>query len=223
MHDARDHRSDHLVDGVNFWRRAFAAGEEQVPGPDQRGRERVDVSVRRDAAQVALDGEVGGDHARRFCYERNARRGGLAQPGAQVVSEDQEGDDRNSDGGEQLGECVGEVVGDGARPGGVAQSNCVVVDPSAAVGDELAEEGVEVGEVAVQDALRDARFRGDRPTGQRARPVAKQYPLGGVEELLASVAQGDPGRNRAPPPRVVTSCFDSPDRRVGMCPSIVGA
>jgi len=34
------------------------AGEEQVPGADQGGCERVDVSIGRDAAQVVLGGEV---------------------------------------------------------------------------------------------------------------------------------------------------------------------
>ena len=48
--DARQGRGHHPVDVRCRGRGAVAAGEQQVPGPDQGERERVDVGVRRDAA-----------------------------------------------------------------------------------------------------------------------------------------------------------------------------
>ncbi len=48
---------------------------------------------------------------------------------------------------------VGEVAGDGAGPGGGTQGGGLAVQPGDAVRHELGEEGVEVGEVPVQDAL----------------------------------------------------------------------
>ena len=84
-------------------------------------------------------------------------------------------------------------------PADVAQGGGLAVDPGDAVEDELGEEGVEVGEVPVQHALGAARLGGDGPAGQRVRPVAEQDPLGGVEQLLADVADGHPGRHCALP------------------------
>ena len=49
----------------------------------------------------------------------------------------------------------------------------------------------------VQDTLGAARLRGDRPAGQRTRPVPEQDALGGVEQLLARVAEGYPCRHGA--------------------------
>jgi hypothetical protein len=42
-----------LWTGFGLWRRVLVAGEEQVPGPDQGERERVEVGVRGDAAVPA--------------------------------------------------------------------------------------------------------------------------------------------------------------------------
>jgi len=41
---------------------AVGVGEQQVRGADQGGGERADIGVGRDAAQIALGGEVVGDH-----------------------------------------------------------------------------------------------------------------------------------------------------------------
>ena len=120
-----------------------------------------------------------------------------AQPGAQLVPEGDEADDRHRDRPEQVRQRAGEVVGDGAGAGGLAQGGGLGVHPGDAVEHELGEEGVEVGEVPVQDALGAAGLGGDRPAGQRARPVPEQDALGGVEQLLAHVADGHPCRHRA--------------------------
>lgn len=79
------------------------------------------VGVRRDAAQFAFGGEVGGEHGRGFREDGDAGRSGLAQPGAQAVPEGDEADDRHGDRPEQLHQRAGEVVRDGAGPGAAAQ------------------------------------------------------------------------------------------------------
>ena len=76
-----------------------------------------------------------------------------AEPGPQVVPEGDQADDRHGDRAEQVRQHAGEVAGDGAGPGGLAQGGGLVADPGDAVLHELGEEGVEVGEVPVQDAL----------------------------------------------------------------------
>jgi len=43
LHYAGDDRGHHLADGAGLRRDAFPACEQQVPGPDQRKRERVHV------------------------------------------------------------------------------------------------------------------------------------------------------------------------------------
>ena len=139
--------------------------------------------------------------------DRDAGRPGLAQPGAQVIPEGDEADDRHGDRPEQVRQRVGEVAGDGAGPGGLAQGGGLGADPGDAVQHELGEEGVEVGEVPVQDALGAACLGGDRPAGQRVRPVPEQDALGGVEQLLARVADGDPGRHRRIPPSLHRSAY----------------
>ena len=68
-----DDRGHDLADGSGLRRGGLPVGEQQVPGPDQRGSERVDVGVRRDPAQVTLGGEVGGDHGRGLGEERDRR------------------------------------------------------------------------------------------------------------------------------------------------------
>ena len=104
--------------------------------------------------------QVGGDHGRGLGQDRDAgSRPGLAQPGAQLVPEGDETDDRHGDRVEQVGQRPGQVAGDGAGAGGVAQGGGLAVEPGDAVQHELGEEGVEVGEVPVQDALGAARLR----------------------------------------------------------------
>src|SRR6202035_4367879 len=76
------------------------------------------------------------------------------------------------------------------------QGGGLAVDPAATVQHELGEEGVEVGEMPVQDTFRTASLGGDRPAGQRARPGPEQDALGGVEQLLTRVPDGDPCRHR---------------------------
>ena len=80
------------------------------------------------------------------------------------------------------------------------------VDP---VEDELGEEGVELGEVPVQDPLGAARFRGDRPAGEAAWPVSEQHALGRGEQLLARVADGDPCWHRPSLLRCARNCLSS--------------
>lgn len=100
----------------------FPIGEQHfLHGSDQRGSERADIGIRRDAAQFALGGEVGGDHGRSFRQDRDAGRRGPAEPGTQVIPRGDKADDRHRDRPEQLRQGAREVVRDGAGPGGVAQ------------------------------------------------------------------------------------------------------
>jgi hypothetical protein len=71
-----------------------------------------------------------------------------------------------------------------------AEGGGLVFDPGDAIQHELGEEGVEVGEVPVQDTLGETCLDGDRAAGQRVRPVSEQNALGGVEQLLTGVADG---------------------------------
>jgi SAM-dependent methyltransferase len=134
-----------------------------MPGPDQRGRERADVGIGRDAAQFALGGEVGGDHGRGLGQDRDAGQPGLTQPGAQVIPEGDEGDDFQGDGPEQGHQRAGEVIGDGARSCGVTQggglaarqfqaAGCRVlgVDPDGRMADLARRNGVEVEAAAFE-------------------------------------------------------------------------
>jgi hypothetical protein len=157
----------------------------------------VHVGVRRDAAEVPLGGEVGGDHPHGLRDHRQADRPGRPQPGAQFVPERDEREDRHGDRLEHGRQSGGEIADDRAAPGGLAQYGGLGLHPAGAVQHEVGEEGVEVGEVPVQDALGAARLRGDRPARESARPVPQQDALGGVEQLLTHVAHGDPGRHRA--------------------------
>jgi hypothetical protein len=122
---------------------------------------------------------------------------GLAQPGPQSVVDDDQTDDGGRDRSQQRRQGVGEVAFDGAGAGGAVQCRRLVADPRDPVLDELEEERVEVGEVAVQDALGAAGLGGQGPAGQGARPVAEQDPFGRVEELLPYVADGGPCRHAA--------------------------
>ena len=67
--------------------------------------------------------------------------------------------------------------------GGLAQRARLRLELRGAVEHEIGEEGVEVGEVPVQDALGAARLVGDRPAGQAAWPVPQQHAFGSVEQL----------------------------------------
>ena len=71
------------------------------------GRERVDVGAGGDAAEIPLGGQVRGDHGGDFRRDRHAGRDGLAQPGAQVVPEDEEADDLHGDRPELVRERAG--------------------------------------------------------------------------------------------------------------------
>ncbi len=102
VYDAGDDGGRDLVDGSRVWRPAFPVGEEQMRGPDQRGSERVHVGIGRDAAQVPLGGEVGGDHDRCLTQERDTGGPGLAQPGTQGVARDDQTDDCHRDRLEQV-------------------------------------------------------------------------------------------------------------------------
>jgi hypothetical protein len=105
---------------------------------------------------------------------------------------------------EQFGQRAGEVAGDGAGPGGRVQGGALALDAGDAIAYELGEEGVEVGEVPVQDTLGDARLRGDRPAGQDARPGPRHDTLGGLEQLPAHVTDVHPRRHRAALPSSTT-------------------
>jgi len=194
----REDRGHHLGDGCGLRRVCLPVGEQPVPGTDQDGAERVDVGIGRDAAQVPLRGEVGRDHHHGLGQHRNAGRPVPAQPGAQRVAEVDEGDDRHRRRPEQCRQRPGEVAGHRAGPGGLAQGGGLRIHPLHAVEHELGEERVEVGEVPVQHPLRHPGLRGDRPAGQRARPAGEQDPLGGIEQLLACIADGHPCRHLAP-------------------------
>jgi Flp pilus assembly protein protease CpaA len=189
---AAENRGHHRGDGFGVRLGAFPVHGQQVGGADERERERVDVSAGGDAAEIPLGGQVRGDHGGDFRRDRHAGRDGLAQPGAQVIPEDEEADDLYGDRPELVRERAGQVAGDGAGSCGCEQRGGLAADLVDPVEHKLGEEGVEVGEMPVQDALGAARFRGDRPAGEPARPVSEQHALGSGEQLLAHVADGDP-------------------------------
>src|SRR5579875_749013 len=174
---------------------AIGVGEQQVRGADHGGGERGDIGVGRDAAQVALGFEIAGDHCGGLGDERDARPGGGPQPGAQFVTRDDQADEREDRRAEQARERGGQVARDGAAPRHGAQGRRLGADPCGAVTCELGEERVEVGEVPVQHSLGYPRFRGDGAAGQAVRAVPEQDTLGGVEELTARVADGNPCRH----------------------------
>ena len=120
---------------------------------------------------------------------RSGTRAGarLAQPDAQPIPGDDQGDDGHRDLSEQGDHAGGEVVGDRARTGGLSQPGRRGVQPVEPIQDELGEELVEVGEMPVQDTLGDARLGGDGAAGEGARPVSDQDALGRFEELLTGV------------------------------------
>ncbi len=89
-------RGHHLSNCASLRRAPFRSTNCRCPAPDQGESEHVDIGIGHDAAQVALDGEVGGDHGGGVCRQRDTGRPGLAQPGAQLVAEDDEGDDRQA-------------------------------------------------------------------------------------------------------------------------------
>ena len=195
-HDACDDRCHDLEDGFSPRRGSFAVRKQQVPGPDERRSERVDVGIRRDAAEFPLDGEIGGDHDCGFRQDRDAGRSGFAQPNAQVITRDDEADNNQCDRAEHGRQGAGEVAGDRAGPRRAAQRCALTFHPGDAVEHKLGKEGIEVGEVPVQDALRAACLRGKRPAGQGTRPISEKDPLSSVEQLLARVADGYPRRQR---------------------------
>ena len=72
----------------------------------------------------------------------------------------------------QGGQRGGQVAGHGAGPGAGEQGGGLGVQPADAVEHEVGQEGVEVGEVPVQDTLGAARLGGDRAAGERVGPGA---------------------------------------------------
>jgi hypothetical protein len=57
---------------------------------------------------------------------------------------------------------------------------------------EVGQEGVEVGEVPMQNALGTARLVGDGPAGESSWPVPQQHAFRGVEQLPPRVTQMHP-------------------------------
>ncbi len=226
MQDAVDNRRHYLADGPRFGRNAVPAGEQQVPGPDQHGREHLDVSIRRDAPEVALDGEVRGDHGRRLRQNRDAGRHRTAQASAQFIPEGDEGDHRHSQRPEYVHQRAGEVVRDRAGPGCRAQGSGPAVDPADAVQYEFGEERVEITEVPVQDTLGAACLRGDRPAhyGGRMPTVPPEQPTPGrpephqyrqvAESFGADADRYDRTRPRYPDAMVERIIAASPGREV---------
>ena len=88
------------------------------------------------------------------------------------MARNDETDDGHRNRTEEGHKCIGEVVGDDARPRGLAKGSGLVLDPGGTIEHQLKEEGVEVGEMPVQDALSDAGLRGHGAAGQTAWPVA---------------------------------------------------
>jgi hypothetical protein len=157
---------------------------------DQHGGQRCYVGAGGDPPEVPLCGEVPADHGRGLGEEGKAGAGGGAQPGAQLVTRDDQPDEREDGRAEQLGDRGREVARDAAGSGRGAQVRRLAADPGDPVKRQPGEERVEVGEVPVQHPLGDPSLGGDRPAGQRGRAVAEQDPLGGVEQLPARVADG---------------------------------
>ena len=95
-----------------------------------------------------------------------------------------------------------------------SRSALACVSSRGPVEHEVGEEGVEVGEVPVQDAFGAARLVGDGPAGQPVRPVPQQHAFGGVEQLLPRVAKMHSSRHAK-----ILSCVDHRHPLpVGMCP-----
>jgi hypothetical protein len=174
-----------------------------VGGAHQGRGERADVGVGGDAAEIPLGGEVVADHGGGLGEQGDPGSGGGSQSGAELVAGDHQADECQVLRCEQLGEHGGQVACDGAGPGGGAQAGGLVGDPGDPGEREVDQECVEIGEVAVQHALGDPRFGGDRPAGQAAGTVAEQDAFGRVEQLPARVADGHPSRHPVRPLRVL--------------------
>ena len=101
-------------------------------------------------------------------------------------------------GSEEVGQRAADVVHDRARPRRRAQDGRLAIESRDAVGHELGEERVEVGEMPVQHAFRARRLGRHRPAGEPGRPVPEQDALGGVEQAGPHFADGNPGRQRVP-------------------------
>jgi hypothetical protein len=121
---------------------------------DQHGGQRSYVGACPDPPEVPLGREVPADHGRGLGDEGDARAGGGAQPGAQLVPRDNQPDEREDRRAEQPGDRGGQVARDTAGSRRGAQVRRLTVDPGDPVKRELGEERVEVGEVPVQDWAR---------------------------------------------------------------------
>jgi hypothetical protein len=201
--DGGDDRGHDPADGRGIRLGRVDVGEEQVGGAHQGRGERADVGVGREAAELPLGGEVAADHGGGLRQQREPGAGGGPQPGPELVTGDHQADERQVLRCEQPGERGGQVAGDGAGAGGGAQIGGLDGDPGDPGEREVDQEGVEIGEVAVQHALGDPRLGGDGPAGQAAGPVAEQDAFGRLEQLPARVANRHPCRHRDRPFRVL--------------------
>ena len=158
--DARDDRRHDLLDGIGFRRGGAPSANSRCPAPISVG---ASVSMSASAAmrpELALGGEVAGDHGCGFGEERDAAAAWSRAAGRGAHAGGDEPDDRHRDRLEQVLKARGQVAGDGAGPGASrAGRRHWRLEPGYPVADQLGEEGVEVGEVPVQDALGAARPR----------------------------------------------------------------
>ena len=121
--------------------------------------------------RVALVGQVAGDRGAGLGEDRDAAPGsGLPQPCAQFVPEGDERDDRRRDRSEQGGQRAGELSATVPVPTDSRSARACISSCSGPVEHKLGEEGVEIGEVPVQDAFGAVRLVGDGPAGQALGP-----------------------------------------------------
>ena len=171
---------------------AVGVGEQQVHRADQHGGQRSDVSAGRDPPEVPLGGEVPADHGRGLGEERDARAGGGAQPGAQLVPRDDQPDEREDRRAEQPGDRGREVAATLPVPA-AARSSAAWLSILAIRSSASSARNASKSAKCRCSTLGDPGLGGDRPAGQRGRAVAEQDPLGGVEQLPARVADGHSG------------------------------
>ena len=92
--DRGDDGSHDPADGGGVGLGPVDVGEQQVGGADQGRGQRADVGVGGDAAEFPLGREVAADQDGGLGQEGDARSGGGAQPGAQLVTCDDQADKR---------------------------------------------------------------------------------------------------------------------------------
>lgn len=166
----------------------------QISPADEEDGERVHVGGYRDASEAAFGREVGAEHPHDLGRDWYASRGGEPQSPTQLLARAHEIDDPDGRRRERCGEHRGDVACHWSLASRCTYLLGEAVEAFGMGEHERGEERVEISEVAVQDALGDARLGGCGPAGEGVRAVAQQDAFGGVEQLLADVVDRFPGR-----------------------------